>query len=577
VGRLEEVLAAVDNARRVLGRNTSDLVNDPAGHLTKITDALRNTNAGVVPTATPTELTNRPLSPSERVEQTMGSLDFGGGLGVIKPKGGNWLSGKYGPEAALKSLRKTGSFGAYDAEELAGMMNMPLNEAKAFWATEPANVNKQALNDWIDKKLTRYVKNEMATPEDPVRLMADKFPAEKAAKLAEAEARVNALRQKQAAQATTRGVPEEYLTRTRQDVLKAEEARDLIAENTGLHLTPAQLNRFNPDAVLRRREVQGMPLKAIGATPEARAWENTADSLIGVGPAEHYVLPSTLTADPWLAKVDPSTTVYNLDDPYLFSHLTDELFNSLREGRLTPEQLSKMNMEQAVRHVAEINALRAVEANKARAMEMQGMPLHKEYPAEGMSWRQLKLGDLPEGWEADGMDIFGPGGTQIQAGAIGDPRREQLQRWLKQEGDAMGHCVGGYCDDVVSGSSNIYSLRDAKGQPYVTIETSPSSVANTDPDNPRAAAWIDARAKQHEAEFGDEAWDVAFEDYMAEAPFAGAADAIVQIKGKGNAAPDAKYLPFVQDFIRSGKWSDIGDAGNTGLTPDEINQLLGRK
>ena len=35
----------------------------------------------------------------------------------------------------------------------------------------------------------------------------------------------------------------------------------------------------------------------------------------------------------------------------------------------------------------------------------------------------------------------------------------------------MGHCVGGYCDDVASGQSNIYSLRDAKGKPSVTIET----------------------------------------------------------------------------------------------------------
>ena len=49
MGRLEEVLAAVDNARRVVGRNASDLFSDPAGHLTKITDALRNTNAKYLP------------------------------------------------------------------------------------------------------------------------------------------------------------------------------------------------------------------------------------------------------------------------------------------------------------------------------------------------------------------------------------------------------------------------------------------------------------------------------------------------------------------------------------------------
>ena len=42
-------------------------------------------------------------------------------------------------------------------------------------------------------------------------------------------------------------------------------------------------------------------------------------------------------------------------------------------------------------------------------------------------------------------------------------------------------------------------------------------------------------------------------------------DEIVQIKGKGNKAPKDEYLPFVQDFVRSGNWSKVGDLKNTGL------------
>ena len=34
---------------------------------------------------------------------------------------------------------------------------------------------------------------------------------------------------------------------------------------------------------------------------------------------------------------------------------------------------------------------------------------------------------------------------------------------------------------------------------------------------------------------------------------------IKQIKGKGNAKPHKDYIPFVQDFVKSGKWSDIDD------------------
>jgi len=42
---------------------------------------------------------------------------------------------------------------------------------------------------------------------------------------------------------------------------------------------------------------------------------------------------------------------------------------------------------------------------------------------------------------------------------------------------------------------------------------------------------------------------------------------IVQIKGKANRAPKEEYLPAVQDFVRSGKWSKVGDLQNVGLIP----------
>jgi len=41
---------------------------------------------------------------------------------------------------------------------------------------------------------------------------------------------------------------------------------------------------------------------------------------------------------------------------------------------------------------------------------------------------------------------------------------------LQFEGDEMGHCVGGYGSEVESGRSAIYSLRDKKGMPRVTME-----------------------------------------------------------------------------------------------------------
>ena len=121
--------------------------------------------------------------------------------------------------------------------------------------------------------------------------------------------------------------------------------------------------------------------------------------------------------------------------------------------------------------------------------------------------------------------------------------KKALEDALKYEGDTMGHCVGGYCPDVLEGRSRIYSLRDAKGEPHVTIETQPlrgSELGRYAADLP-------------------EGEDV---DAMKNPPHR-----IAQIKGKGNGKPAAKYLPMVQDFVKSGKWTDVGDLHNTGLVP----------
>jgi len=41
---------------------------------------------------------------------------------------------------------------------------------------------------------------------------------------------------------------------------------------------------------------------------------------------------------------------------------------------------------------------------------------------------------------------------------------------LEDEGEAMQHCVGDYCDDVDEGIVRIYSIRDPSGKPHVTLE-----------------------------------------------------------------------------------------------------------
>jgi len=100
-------------------------------------------------------------------------------------------------------------------------------------------------------------------------------------------------------------------------------------------------------------------------------------------------------------------------------------------------------------------------------------------------------------------------------------------RWVKvtsaqsldREGKLMKHCVGSYCNQVSSGSTAIYSLRDKKNEPHCTVEVR-GSIVN-------------------------------------------------QIKGKANGPVDDKYKKYVQDFIMkpvSGKqYTGVSDLKNIGL------------
>ena len=127
----------------------------------------------------------------------------------------------------------------------------------------------------------------------------------------------------------------------------------------------------------------------------------------------------------------------------------------------------------------------------------------------------------------------------------------------------MGHCVGGYCPDVVEGRSKIYSLRDDKGRPHVTIEVQPGKHLDYN-------GWFKKQPENVQNRIAERR--LADPDHnIYEGPeYLAAREAIppdiVQIKGKGNRAPVEEYLPAVQDFVKSGKWSNVGDLQNTGLT-----------
>ena len=334
----------------------------------------------------------------------------------------------------------------------------------------------------------------------------------------------------------------------------AEDPVRKLAEQGILHVNPEELN-------ISRYGIESHPA-LMGKSPEAKSWEAASDLVINQLKRKDLSLNVEL-GNPWVDKLAPEDTVYGLLDPQNFArdvgfnHIKDELRNAISPTselptslRLQPEDLKQMGMEKAVRHVAAINAWREAqqaEANLAKSMNPATHTI-KEYP-EGYRMVELAPPKIP--MEDEGLGA--------------------LEEALKYEGDVMGHCVGGYCGDVFEGNSRIFSLRDAKGRPHVTIETAPGSVAKAIGDLPMQERY-DLEKYVRESEFGgvmpgvrdeDKYWQAIDNEYVKR--YGQPPDRIVQIKGKGNKAPAEKYQPMIQDFIKSGNWGDIGDLGNSGL------------
>jgi hypothetical protein len=321
----------------------------------------------------------------------------------------------------------------------------------------------------------------------------------------------------------------------------------------------------------------------------AKQWENLTDISFQSRPAKGV----SDSRYPWIAKLDPETPVYggvksDIARELGFDHIIDVLREDVATGRIRPEQLSKVSMEQAVRRTYEYDQEKAKKMAEAAIKQTEGMPLHKEYP-EGYKWVELappKMPDvLPEGWsepiqKGNSLQTVSPEGKIVLGFDLpdlvkniyrrhpetpGNPEKV-LEDALKYEGDTMGHCVGGYCPDVIQGKSRIYSLRDKRGEPHVTVEVKPNEHLDYN-------KWFDKQPEEVQNRIAKRRLDDKNHDiyegpeYLADR--AALSPKITQIKGKGNAKPKEEYIPFVQDFVRSGEWSDVGDFKNTGLVKYE--------
>lgn len=407
--------------------------------------------------------------------------------------------------------------------------------------------SEQALRDWFEKAATRYIKTDLGTPEDPLRDLAEQGNL--------------------------------HLADTTPDQWSRRAALNIYAEPVGYYTVP-------PSAPTQTEA----GLIDLNFGPE----QSEVDQLLG--------------AAPWLRKAPVTDPLHGLsqdiNNQLGFHHLLDEMGNAMNpqsglppELQLDPGSLQRMGMAQASERVGRINQWRAEQAANAALQARDNPATHtfREYAENnplGLRWVELRAPETPEnfvpeehGWVRDtsvpDLSVY-DNPTLNVSGQLSPEKvytRQQLQDALRYEGDTMGHCVGGYCDDVLEGRSRIFSLRDAKGEPHVTVETMPgrgiTALAEIPADivdqlSAAAKADTDEVALRAGVEPFSPAWNRTYNtnltlkqrEWVRDNP---APEDIVQIKGKQNRAPKDDYLPFVQDFVKSGQWGNVGDLGNTGL------------
>jgi len=589
--------AALDAMRlELLNNEPLDIVGNTKRNLQGAWDVAKNVPGNLKRMVTDPVAYAKSL-PSPTGDQMMNMFQpghVGAMAGVIKPKGGNWYKApQAGPtvEGSIERMRP------YQPQEgilrnVEAMGEMDRNAP--YYKAMLAQTNKRhALNQWVENNLQNYIKKQMGTPEDPIRALheegishlpkdlregAEETLRDTGIRRAEAGYPAEGMAQSDLAKIWENLSDENIWSKNAGEIQgapaanKAYEAAQAAMRNRQDMVTLKFRNLINKNEALNDAEKRHMLISTPMHLQAKMVGDTELQGLIGkAASSKEPYMNENLTIgqmNPWIEKAAPETKLYQGTASNLgFDHVIDILKQDVEAGLIRPEQLNKISVADAVRRTHEFDQEMAKKMAEAQIKSTEGMPVHKEYP-EGYKWIELALSkELPAGMKetVDKRYLRNEAGELVE-----DPRYKSLESALKYEGDTMGHCVGGYCPDVAQGKSRIYSLRNSKGEPHVTVETAPH----------KTGQWLDkipeqeyaALASKYKQETGSNS-TIGFPSWASQ--FAPIEEAIVQIKGKQNAAPHAQYQPYVQDFVKSGQWSDVGDLRNTGLLHSD--ELPGRE
>jgi hypothetical protein len=553
----------------------------------------------------------------------------GSPVNVIKPKGGNWFDKNL--LNSIQNLKKDVMSEAQLAD-FASRQSKPVVDQ--YMQRHNADV---AMNNWVENTYKNYVKNEMATPEDRVRQMFDRRSLDVNKLEVKYNLEIEKLEKKleKAQELPPSAENNQRIAYIKRDIENKLEQKDIdvstARQTIGHDPELANESHYLGSGTRLARQMGGYPELGMAKSEVGKGWENVADNLIAKKRAGTIAPnPEYTNRYPWFDKVDPDTMIYKTQGDFNkytgMDHVMDILRQDLRSGALSPDKLKNITVDQAIERAANFDRAAAKKMREAVVKNTEGFPTLKEYP-EGYKWIELtnpktvpKDYALPEGMKLDTIDHprYGllhtvsdsKGITQIEA--TDSPEKALLRFYnrkdgegyktladaLKYEGDTMGHCVGGYCPDVASGNTRIFSLRDKRGEPHVTVEVQPRRgpvdwqmvrEAGGDPlamqteakrrmglNTPEDEKALIKNADGDKRQELNQQLNKHFDDIYRE-QFGNPPEIINQIKGKGNARPIEKYDAYTQDFIRSGKWSDVKDLENTGLykaSPEDLGMYL---
>jgi hypothetical protein len=423
-------------------------------------------------------------------------------MNVIKDQGGMLVGGEKALDDELIAMKRNES--AYP-------------HAQAHYVVGDKDPNAVALNQWVDTKVRKYLRNQAGTEADPI--------------LKTIESGVEHNFQ------PTMGDTKYSVRNKRLQVGKPEAG--IANTELGKEFEYKIDSMFEPKSSKDIKEILNSPMEfADPATAKRRK-----ASLLRVEQDLPISDEKDLDALMLINQI-PDKNVYTLSGTNIterlgLNHVSDVLMEDLQTGKLRPEQLNQMSIEKAIRRAAEYDAEKTKAMAKANASSVEGMPIPKAYD-DGYKWVELKHDT--------------------------DPKR--TEKALKSEGEMMGHCVGGYCPNVESGEIKIFSLRGPDGKSHVTIEARPQFSmtlwrnANLDAinSNPKLKQYdFNMNSLDNDHKYG---YRMTERDYVTEMTKEMKKLGINpveppsymelhQVKGKQNKRPDDKYQNYISDFIKN--------------------------